>query len=45
MPEILAQLPDDLRAEAIAAEGSLQNADRMAEIARRASLCALRKGA
>lgn len=45
MTDILAQLPDDLRAESIAAESSVQNADRMAEIARRASLCALRKGA
>lgn len=41
--DILAQLPEDLRAEAIAADNSISDADRMAEIARRASLCALRK--
>lgn len=43
--DILAQLPEDLRQEALSAQSLTEDADRLAEIARRASACALRKPA
>lgn len=44
MDDILAQLPPDLQAEALAVQQFTEEADRLAEVARRASVCALRSG-